>query len=282
MPERDEEKAGRGTGLRAEGQDAADLRAADLRADPCFPYLGPDKRLTFPSPDSAEEHGIVCSGANLSPGVLLSAYSQGIFPWFSDDEPILWWSPDPRFVLYPENLHVTGTMRRIIKKKQFELALDQDFEAVIHACSSTPRKGQNGTWITEDMIEAYCELHRLGYAHSAEARLDGELVGGLYGVSLGSVFFGESMFSHVSDASKAVFIPLVQRLEREGFTLIDSQVYTDHLAGLGAVNIPRKTYLATLKKALRAPTRLGNWGQVFPGFPDEGPSIKNPEVCLKP
>jgi len=239
-----------------------------------FPYLGLEQEFSFPPPEGATPEGIVCMGGNLSPGFLISAYRQGIFPWFSDDEPIVWWSPDPRFVLYPDQLHITQTMAKIIRQRRFELSLDRDFEAVIRACSSTPRKGQDGTWITADMIDAYRELHRLGLAHSAEARIDGELVGGLYGVSLGSIFFGESMFSHVSDASKAVFIPLVQRLGREGFTLIDSQVYTDHLAGLGAVNIPRKTYLAALNEALKAPTRKGSWGQVFPGFPDEGPSIE--------
>lgn len=250
------------------------LSRAKRRADPRFPLLGPEDFFPFPDPEKADEWGVVCSGGNLSPGLLLSAYRQGLFPWFSEDEPILWWSPDPRFVLRPNNLHVSETMRKIIKKGRFELSLDRDFEATIRACSGTPRKGQDGTWITEDMIEAYCELHRLGFAHSAEGRIDGRLVGGLYGVSLGSIFFGESMFSLVSDASKAVFIPLARRLGAEGFTLIDCQVYTDHLAGLGAENIPRSEYLSSLKEALAASTRRGNWGELFAGFPEERPSIE--------
>lgn len=267
------------------------------REDPAFPRLGPEESFPFPDPRSADESGIVCTGGNLSPGLLLSAYAQGIFPWFSDNEPLLWWSPDPRFVLYPERLHVSDTMRKLMRRFQagklppqaaaaawslggaevapeaaasggaLELSLDRDFPAVIRACSGSPRPGQRGTWITEDMIEAYIELHRLGYAHSAEARLGGVLVGGLYGVSLGSVFFGESMFSLVPDASKAAFIPLVLRLREEGFTLVDSQVYTDHLAGLGAEEIPREEYLRLLAAALLAPTRRGDWGSLFPGFP---------------
>lgn len=260
------------------------------REDPAFPRLGPEESFPFPDPRSADQSGIVCSGGNLSPGLLLSAYSQGIFPWFSDNEPLLWWSPDPRFVLFPGRFHVSDTMRKLMRRFQagklppgsaaapspggappalpgLELSLDRDFPAVIRACSAAPRPGQRGTWITEDMIEAYIELHELGYAHSAEARLGGVLVGGLYGVSLGSVFFGESMFSLVPDASKAAFIPLVLRLREEGFTLVDSQVYTDHLAGLGAEEIPREEYLRLLAAALAAPTRRGDWSSLFPGFP---------------
>ncbi len=236
--------------------------------DPSFPVLGPEEEFSFPDPRSADQWGIVCSGGNLSPGLLLSAYRQGIFPWFSEDEPLLWWSPDPRFVLRPEKLHISSTMRKLLRKRPFELCLDRDFEATIRACSASPRPGQRGTWITQDMIEAYIALHRLGFAHSAEARRDGILVGGLYGVSLGSVFFGESMFSTESDASKAAFIPLVLTLRAEGFTLIDSQVYTDHLAGLGAEKIDREDYLGLLETALGAPTRKGNWGSCFPDFPD--------------
>jgi leucyl/phenylalanyl-tRNA--protein transferase len=237
------------------------------RSDPDFPVLGPDDFFPFPDPESADEWGVVCSGGNLSPGLLLSAYRQGIFPWFSEDEPLLWWSPDPRFVLFPPKLHVSKTMRKILRRSGFELALDRDFEAVIRACSDVPRKGQKGTWITDDMIAAYCGLHGLGFAHSVEARLEGRLVGGFYGVSLGSVFFGESMFSLLPDASKAAFIPFVRLLEAEGFTLIDSQVYTDHLAGLGAEEMPRSTYLSLLARGLEAPTRRGSWAELFPAFP---------------
>jgi len=249
------------------------------RKEAAFPYLGEDTSFPFPAPATADSQGIVCSGGNLSPGLLLSAYRQGIFPWFGEDEPILWWSPDPRFVLRPEELHVSETMKKILRRRlvdgAYELALDRDFPAVMRACSE-PRPGQRGTWITEGMIEAYTELHRLGYAHSIEARRGGELVGGLYGVSLGDIFFGESMFSRESDASKTAFIPLVWRLRDEGFTLIDSQVYTDHLAGLGAREIPRIEYLQLLADRLdgriattgRIGTRKGDWSALFEGFPD--------------
>lgn len=237
------------------------------RADPAFPFLGPEERLEFPDPRRARGDEPVCSGGNLSPGLLLSAYSQGLFPWFNEEDPILWWSPDPRFVLEPARLHVGGTMRKLLRKGGYELSLDRDFPAVIAACSAVPRPGQRGTWITDDMVEGYVELHRLGYAHSAEIRREGRLVGGLYGVSLGSIFCGESMFSLEDDASKLAFIPLVWRLQDEGFTLVDSQVYTDHMAGLGAVEIPREDYLARLARALEAPTRRGSWAEAFPGYP---------------
>jgi leucyl/phenylalanyl-tRNA---protein transferase len=254
-------------------------RSASGREAP-FPYLTEDIDFPFPSPEQADDQGIVCSGGNLSPGLLLSAYRRGIFPWFGEDDPILWWSPDPRFVLFPEELHVSGTMRKLLRKRRYRLTLDGDFEAVIRACSSSPRPGQDGTWITEGMIEAYIELHRLGYAHSVEAWLgaspdaEPELVGGLYGVSLGDVFFGESMFSREDDASKAAFVPLVWRLREEGFTLVDSQVYTGHLAGLGAREIPRIEYLRLLEDCLAGrpsattTTRKGDWAKLFTGFPD--------------
>jgi leucyl/phenylalanyl-tRNA---protein transferase len=247
-----------------------------------FPYLSEDMDFPFPAPETADPQGVVCVGGNLSPGLLLSAYKRGIFPWFSEDEPILWWSPDPRFVLFTDELHVSESMRKTLRRRlgkgagegeRLELRLDNDFPAVIRACSSSPRPGQDGTWITEAMIDAYIELHRLGYAHSVEARLGGELVGGLYGVALGGMFFGESMFSRADDASKLAFIPLVWRLRDEGFTLIDSQVYTDHLAGLGAREIPRSEYLRLLVDRLAddrpsAATRKGDWAKVFEGFPD--------------
>jgi leucyl/phenylalanyl-tRNA--protein transferase len=240
----------------------------NARHEAPFPYLSEDMDFPFPAPETADPQGIVCAGGNLSPGLLLSAYRRGIFPWFSEGEPILWWSPDPRFVLFTDELHVSESMRKLLRRRKYELSLDRDFPAVIRACSSSPRPGQDGTWITEGMIEAYNELHRLGLAHSAEARLDGELVGGLYGVALGGMFFGESMFSRADDASKAAFIPLVWRLRDEGFTLIDSQVYTDHLAGLGAREIPRSEYLRLLADRLSATTRKGDWAKLLEGFPD--------------
>jgi leucyl/phenylalanyl-tRNA---protein transferase len=251
-------------------------RRARARAEPPFPYLTEDIRFEFPSPESADSSGVLCTGGNLSPGLLLSAYSQGVFPWFNDEEPILWWSPDPRFVLFPGELHVSETMRKKLRRAfggagarpAMELSLDRDFEAVIRACSSSPRPGQSGTWITADMIEAYRELHRLGFAHSVELRSGGELVGGLYGVALGGAFFGESMFSRIDDASKLAFIPLVWRLADEGFTLVDSQVYTDHVAALGGREVPRAEYLGLLAESVSRTTRKGDWGELFAGFPD--------------
>jgi leucyl/phenylalanyl-tRNA--protein transferase len=232
-----------------------------------FPWLPESADFPFPPVEDADTDGILCSGGNLSPGMLISAYRRGIFPWFSDGDPILWWSPDPRFVLFTEKLHISGSMRRLIGKERFRVSLDSAFGGVIRSCAESPRPGQNGTWITGGMIESYEELHRLGFAHSAEAWIGDRLVGGLYGVCLGSIFFGESMFSHESDASKAAFIPLVLRLRDEGFSIVDSQVYTAHLAGLGAEEIPRWRYLELLAGCLANPTRKGNWNTMFDGFP---------------
>lgn len=232
-----------------------------------FPYFGADQDFPFPPAESADAQGIVCSGGNLSPGMLLSAYRRGIFPWYSAPSPILWWSPEPRFVLFPEELHVSASMRKELRKRRFEIRLDGDFAAVIGHCSSMPRPGQDGTWIVSDMIEAYLELHRLGYAHSVEAYLDGKLAGGLYGISLGRAFFGESMFHVEPNASKAAFIPFAWRLREEGFLFIDSQVHTDYLESLGARHITRQDYLSLLSRALAQPGIVGPWAQAFPGFP---------------
>ena len=238
------------------------------RADPLFPWLSEDEWFAFPKSGGPSFHGIVCTGGNLSPGMILSAYRQGIFPWFNDDDPIVWHSPDPRFILEPRELHVSGTMRKIIKRRRFELSLDTAFGDVIRACSSVARRGQSGTWITSDMVEAYVRLHELGYAHSVEARLDGRLVGGFYGISLGSAFFGESMFSLEPDASKAAFLPFVWALADEGFTLVDSQVRTAHVESMGGKNVSRAAYMRLLSAAMLQPTRKGNWSPAFPGFPD--------------
>jgi len=249
---------------------------------PIFPYLSESDFFPFPDPRSADDQGIVCSGGNLSPGLLLSAYRQGLFPWFSEGDPILWWSPDPRFVLEPSRLHVSATMRKVLRREPWEWSLDRDFEEVIALCSSLPRKRQRETWITDGMVRAYIELHRLGFAHSVEVRLDGSLAGGFYGVSLGSIFFGESMFSLVDDASKAAFIPFVRYIEAQGFTLVDSQVYTDHLAGLGAGETSRESYLALLTRALDAPTRRGDWGRLFPDFPAFAERTREPAGNPRP
>ncbi len=240
--------------------------------------MGEFDNFKFPDLEGASPDGVLCTGGNLSPGMLLSAYQQGVFPWFNESDPILWWSPDPRFILIPRELHVSATMRKIIKKQKFTLSLDQAFNDVIRICSATPRKGQSGTWITEDMIGAYQRMHGLGYAHSIEARLDGTLVGGLYGISLGSAFFGESMFSLEPDASKAAFIPFVWALAESGFTLVDSQVRTAHVESMGGRNVDRSIYLRLLDSALKAPTLKGNWSKLLACFPD---STVHHSLCEK-
>lgn len=232
-------------------------------ADIHFPYFGADDFFRFPDVESADEHGIVAVGGNLSPGMLLSAYKQGIFPWFSAGEPVLWWSPDPRFVLFPDNIHVSKSMIRTFKRNRFRYTIDTSFEEVIKACGSVERKDQDSTWITEDMIEGYLTLFTLGFAHSVEVWLDGELVGGLYGVSLGSIFFGESMFHRVSDASKAGYILFVRALKRLGFSLIDCQVYTPHLATLGAREIRRRDFMEYLEKGLQGKTLSEKWSNLI-------------------
>lgn len=203
----------------------------------------------FPPVEYANEDGIIALGGDLSVKTLLAAYRVGIFPWY-DREPIIWWYPNPRFVLFPERLIVSKSMRRVIKKEIFSFTINQAFSQVMAACSSVDRKDQEGTWINEDMIQAYTALHQQGYAVSAEAWQDGILVGGLYGVRLGKIFFGESMFSRVSNASKAVFIHFVKHLQQDGVQLIDCQVYTDHLASLGAESIPAATFKQLLEKGI--------------------------------
>jgi len=219
--------------------------------------LGPD--LIFPPPEVAEPDGVLAVGGDLRPERLLLAYSQGIFPWYDENLPILWHSPDPRMVLMAEDLHVPHSLRKVMRRRPYELALDTAFAKVIRACAHVPRPGQDGTWITEDMIEAYEELHRQGFAHSAEAWQDGELVGGLYGVSLGHCFFGESMFALRSDASKVAFVSLVGQLERWGIDLVDCQVHTEHLERFGAVEWPRARFLDCLAERLEHETRRGRW-----------------------
>ncbi|GHU80495.1 leucyl/phenylalanyl-tRNA--protein transferase [Spirochaetia bacterium] len=216
--------------------------------DPDFPYLTENDRYRFPPPEEAEGD-IVALGGNLSPGMLLSAYEQGIFPWYNPEEPILWQSPDPRFVIFPEKLHISSSMQRVFKRGDFEVTLDRDFEGVIRGCSEIDRPGQGGTWITHDIIAAYTELHRLGWAHSAESCQDGELAGGCYGILLGKVFCGESMFTRKSNASKAAFLTLAQGLFSRGVTFIDCQVPTDHLRSLGGEEMSRRDFLRLLKNA---------------------------------
>jgi len=202
---------------------------------------------SFPDPVYAleEPNGLLAVGGDLSPARVLNAYRQGIFPWYSHGQPILWWSPDPRMVLFPEQLRISRSLRKSLRKRPFQVTLDTDFTAVIQACSE-PRSHADGTWITEEMKQAYIRLHRIGFAHSVECWDGEELVGGLYGVSMGKVFFGESMFSRRTDASKIGFAHLVEQLRAWGFGLIDCQVYSNHLASLGAEEIPREGFLELL------------------------------------
>jgi len=213
----------------------------------------------FPDPEFADPSGLLAVGGDLHPQRLLLAYSQGIFPWYEQDLPILWHSPDPRMVLRPSEIRISRSLRRTLRKAPFDIRLDTAFDQVIRACAKKPRPGQDGTWITDEMIEAYCELHALGFAHSAEAWCGDELVGGLYGISLGTSFFGESMFAERSDASKLAFATLVNQLERWSFALVDCQVHTDHLADFGAVSWPREMFLKALRTSLEQPTRRGPW-----------------------
>jgi leucyl/phenylalanyl-tRNA--protein transferase len=226
-------------------------------------YYFLDEQLYFPPVSRASSEGIVAIGGDLSEERLFLAYQSGIFPWFSEGEPIIWWSPDPRFVLYPSQIKVSKSMQQLFRKQVFEVTFDKDFEQVILNCKEIKRKGQRGTWITDEMVEAYCRLHRKGFAHSVEVWQEHTLVGGLYGLSLGNCFFGESMFAKVSNASKYGFITLTKRLEQKGFSFIDCQVHTEHLESLGATFISRKNFLHQLQEALKQTTLQGDWGTLL-------------------
>lgn len=225
-----------------------------------LPEIGHRERVRFPPPQDADEEGILGQGGNLSPGVLLSAYEQGIFPWYMPGDPILWWSPDPRFVLFFSDFHISRRNQRALAKKQYRISMDQNFEDVISSCAAL-RKGK--TWISDEMISAYCRLHRLGHAHSVEVWEADTLVGGLYGVSSGGMFFGESMFSLCSGASTSALKALVSFLRRQGGLFTDSQVANPHMAGLGGREIPRRHYLQYLDKALKQPAITG-WQNYVP------------------
>mgnify|MGYP002376197460 CR=1 FL=1 len=201
-----------------------------------------------------EPNGLLAIGGDLSAERLLSAYQEGIFPWFSEGEPILWWSPDPRMVLFPNELKISRSLAKRLKRQDYEIRFNSSFSEVITACSATPREGQDGTWITHDIMRGYTELHRLGYAHSAETWMNGALVGGLYGIRIGRMFYGESMFHHVADASKLAFVHMVQHLQTLGCGMIDCQMKTQHLASLGAREIPRAEFSQRLRELIHYPT----------------------------
>ena len=215
--------------------------------------------ILFPDPTLAEPNGLVAVGGDLSSERLLTAYANGIFPWYSENEPILWWSPDTRLVLFPRKLKISHSLMQKIKKHVFSVRMDSDFEKVISACVETERNHEEGTWITEEMKAAYIELHQKGFAHSVECYFNGKLVGGLYGVSIGKAFFGESMFHRITDASKVALYYLVEKAKEDEFLFIDSQVESEHLISLGAELIPRTQYLKLLKEAMKYRTNKGKW-----------------------
>ena len=222
-----------------------------------MPVFRLDERLIFPPPELAED-GLLAVGGDLSPDRLLLAYAMGVFPWYEEGQPILWHSPDPRLVLAAHDLHVPRSLGRTLRRGTFRVTFDTAFGQVIDACAHTPRPGQRGAWITSEMRRAYQRLHRAGYAHSAEGWHGDRLAGGLYGVSLGGAFFGESMFTRVSNASKVALVALVERLRARGFALLDTQWMTPHLAIFGAVEIPRREYVRRLRAALALPCRFAD------------------------
>jgi leucyl/phenylalanyl-tRNA---protein transferase len=220
-----------------------------LRADAPFPPV---------TAALAEPNGLLAAGGDLSAARLIDAYRHGIFPWFSPGQPILWWSPDPRMTLIPRELKVARSLRKVLRNRDYEVRADTSFRAVMRACAE-PRPEQDGTWISDDMIAAYGALHELGVAHSVETWIDGELAGGLYGVALGRMFYGESMFTRVADASKIAFVHLVRQLERWHYGMIDCQMHTPHLASLGAREIPRADFMRKLQELVNCADVPGRW-----------------------
>jgi leucyl/phenylalanyl-tRNA---protein transferase len=223
-----------------------------------IPFLGPDDPFPPVARALRDPNGLLAAGADLSPGRLLDAYAHGIFPWFGEDDPVLWWSPDPRMVLFTDAVHVSRSLRKTIRSGRLQVTLDNCFPQVMKGCAA-PRRGQDGTWITDEMAEAYEHLFDIGYAHSVEVWSDGNLVGGLYGVTLGRMFFGESMFSRVPDASKMALVALVKQVERWGFPCVDCQMSTSHLSSLGAREIPRVEFLRELGPLIRRDAVPSPW-----------------------
>lgn len=215
--------------------------------------------LVFPSPYLASKEGLLAIGGDLSPERLLLAYGNGIFPWYSEGEPILWWSPDPRLVLYPAELKISRSLRKVVRQAIFKVTMDRAFEDVITECAQVRLENNEGTWIVDDMVRAYCQLHKSGFAHSVEVWKGNRLAGGLYGVSLGRCFFGESMFTRITNASKVALVALAEHAKQLDFALIDCQITTTHLTRFGAREISRARYLDELAEALRAVTLQGQW-----------------------
>jgi leucyl/phenylalanyl-tRNA--protein transferase len=224
--------------------------------------LHPDHYL-FPDPDLAEDDGLLAIGGDLSPQRLLVAYGMGIFPWYNPEDPILWWSPDPRLVLFPEEVKISHSMRPLFNRAAYRVTFDRNFDTIIRKCRFNKRKHQQGTWISDDIIDAYTALHRMGFAHSVEVWQEDEIVGGLYGISTGKCFFGESMFAEASNASKFGLITLCQKLRARNFFLIDCQQETLHLTSMGARCIPRTEFLDILEKSRMEESLTGDWGSLL-------------------
>ena len=224
-----------------------------------IPWLEPDTPFPPLETSLGEPNGLIAIGGDLSPKRLLAAYQLGIFPWFSDDQPILWWSPDPRMVLFPDELKISRSLARRLRKPDYEMRFDTAFRDVIQACATITRKEQDGTWIVPEILEAYCLLHELGHAHSVETWMDGQLVGGIYGVAIGRMFYGESMFHRKTDASKLAFVHLVWHLKQNNFGMMDCQMKTSHLASLGAREISRSEFSLMLAKLVNYTQVPGKW-----------------------
>lgn len=218
-----------------------------------------DNTFSFPHPSTADANGVLAIGGDLHPERLLLAYQYGIFPWFSEGDPVIWWHPDPRFILYPKQVRISKSMKPYLKMEKLTVTFDTCFEHVMEHCQKISRKDQSGTWITEDFIDSYEYLHQMGYAHSVEVWKGDELVGGLYGVSLGKVFFGESMFSKVSNASKLALISLCRVLDKRGFYLIDCQIANKHLESMGGQFITRADFMSCLRRNIFEETKMGSW-----------------------
>lgn len=224
-----------------------------------IPWL--DRDTPFPPVEKAlqDPNGLIAAGADLSAERLLAAYRCGIFPWFNEGQPVLWWSPDPRMVLFPAELHISGSLSRRLRKQNYEIRIDTSFREVVAACATVPRLGQDGTWITADMMDAYCNLHELGYAHSVETWIDGKLAGAIYGIAIGHMFYGESMFHLATDASKIALVYLMRHLQQHGYGMMDCQMRTAHLASLGAREIPRMEFSRRLEELVNFPQEPGKW-----------------------
>jgi len=226
-----------------------------------MPVFQLSDNISFPPPHFSEADGLLAVGGDLSEKRLMLAYYMGIFPWYSNPDPILWWSPDPRMVLFPSELKVPRRLKRTLRNGTFRITMDTDFKQVISSCAEIPRKNEKGTWITPEMVDAYCRLHKAGFAHSVEVWHKGSMAGGLYGVAIGRLFFGESMFNKKSNASKTAFVKLVEYLREKEFHLIDCQVTTEHLKTFGAREVPRTEFLKILKTAREMPSLRGKWPQ---------------------